>query len=85
MKFLKQVEDNILVHVLMEPTRKGALPDFFFVNRELLVGKVVTGSCLDHRDHEVVEFQIVGGRRKNTRRNSTRYGESSLQVTEGAS
>ena len=69
-KFLKHVEDNFLVQVLREPTRKGALLDLLFVNREGLMGKVVIGGCLGHSDHEVVEFQIIGDRRKNASKTS---------------
>ena len=55
-KFLKHVEDDFLMQVLRELTRKGALLDLLFVNREGLMGKVVTGGCLGHSDHKVVEF-----------------------------
>ncbi|KAK4810495.1 hypothetical protein QYF61_004275 [Mycteria americana] len=40
-KFLKFVEDNFLTQVLSEPTRKNALLDLLFVNREGLVGDVM--------------------------------------------
>jgi len=69
-KFLKHVEENFLVQLLMELTRKGALLNMF-VNRERLVGKVVINSCLGHSDHEVVEFQTVGDRRKTASKTST--------------
>ena len=65
------VEDNFFVQVLRELTRKGALLDLLFVNRKGLVGKVVIGGCLGHSDHDVVEFQIVGDRRKTSSKTST--------------
>ncbi|GAB0207632.1 hypothetical protein GRJ2_003228900 [Grus japonensis] len=40
-KFLKFVEDNFLAQVLRDPTRKDALLDLLFVNREGLVGDVM--------------------------------------------
>ena len=63
-KFLKHTEDHFLVQVLREMTRKGALLDLLFVNREGLMGQVVIGGCLGHSDHEVFDFQIVCDRRK---------------------
>ncbi|KAM9591477.1 uncharacterized protein ACIBXB_006274 [Morphnus guianensis] len=70
-KFLKHIEDNLLVQVLRELTRKGALLDLLFVNREGLMGEVVIGGCLGHSDHEVVEVQIVGNRRKTANKTLT--------------
>ena len=65
-KFLQHSEYNFLAQVLREPTRKGALLDLVFVNREGLMGEVVIGGCLGHSDHEVVEFQIIGDDRRKT-------------------
>lgn len=56
--------------VLKDLIRKGALLDLF-VNREGLMGKVMIGGCLGHSDQEVVEFQIVGKRRKPTSKSLT--------------
>jgi len=42
-KFPQHIEDNFLVQVLRELTRKGALLDLLFVNRVGLVGEVVIG------------------------------------------
>ena len=70
-KFLNHIEDNFLVQVLREPTRKGSLLDLLFVNKEGLMGEVVIGGCLDHSDHEIVEFQIIGDRRKTASKTST--------------
>ncbi|GAB0203247.1 hypothetical protein GRJ2_002790300 [Grus japonensis] len=56
-KFLKHVEDNFLLQVLSELTR--ILLDLLFVNREGLMGK------------EVIEFQIIGDRRKIASKTST--------------
>ena len=59
------------MQVLREPTRKGALLDLLFVNREGLVGEVVIGGCLGHSNHAVAEFQIIGNRRKTASKTST--------------
>ena len=84
-KFLRHVEDNFLVQVLKEPTRKGALLDLLFVKSKGLVGKVVTGGCLGHSDHKVAEFQTVSDREKNCQQNfDPGYGESRLWAAEGA-
>lgn len=63
------MEDNFLGQVLREAPRIGALPALLFVTREGLRGEVVTGGCLDHSDHEVVVFQIVGVWRKKHQEN----------------
>ncbi|GAB0186493.1 hypothetical protein GRJ2_001114600 [Grus japonensis] len=69
--FLKHLDDNFLVQVLKEPTRKGALLDLLLVNREGLMGEVAIGGRLGHSDHEVVEFKIFGDRRKTATKTST--------------
>jgi len=66
-KSLKHAKDYFLVQVLREPPRKAALLDLF-VNREVLMGKMVIGGCLGHSDHEVAEFQMAGDRRKTARK-----------------
>lgn len=63
-KFLKHVEDNFLIQVLREMTRKGALLDLLVVNRYGLTGEVMIGGCLGHSGHEMVEFKFFGDRRK---------------------
>ncbi|GAB0202528.1 mitochondrial enolase superfamily member 1 [Grus japonensis] len=69
--FLKHLDDNFLVQVLKEPTRKGALLDLLLMNREGLLGEMAIGGCLGHSDHEVVEFKIFGDRRKTATKTST--------------
>ena len=70
-RFMKHLDDNFLVQVLTEPTRKGALLDLLLENREGLVGDVVIGGRLGHSDHEVVEFKIYGDRRKSATKTSS--------------
>ncbi|GAB0180024.1 hypothetical protein GRJ2_000467700 [Grus japonensis] len=69
--FLKYFDDNFLVQLLKEPTRKGALLDLLLMNREGLMGEVAIGGHLGHSDHEVVEFKIFGDRRKTATKTST--------------
>ena len=57
-RFLKHLDDNFLVQVLREPTRKGAFLDLLLENREGPVGDVAIGGRLSHRDHEAVEFKL---------------------------
>ena len=63
-KFLKIIGNNSLSQVRREPTRKDALLDLLFVNREGLVGNVMVGGCLGHSDHEITEFKIASVMRK---------------------
>ncbi|PKU39627.1 hypothetical protein llap_10073 [Limosa lapponica baueri] len=58
-RFLKCVEDNFLTELESEPTKEGALLDLF-VNREGLVGAVMTGGHLRHSDDEIIEFLVLG-------------------------
>ncbi|GAB0177896.1 hypothetical protein GRJ2_000254900 [Grus japonensis] len=69
--FLKHLDDNFLVQLLKELTRKGALLDLLLMNREGLMGELAIGGCLGHSDHEVVEFKIFGDRRKTDTKTST--------------
>ncbi|KAK4827172.1 hypothetical protein QYF61_015134 [Mycteria americana] len=69
--FLKFVGDDFLSQVLSEPTRKDALLDLLFVNREGLVGDVMVGGCLGHSDYEMVEFKIFSVMRKKDSRVAT--------------
>lgn len=60
-----------MVQVLRELSRKGALLDLLFENRGGLVGDMVVCGYLGHSDHKLVEFQIVGNRRKTAGKTST--------------
>lgn len=70
-KFLKYVEDNFLSKVRSERTKKDALLDLLFVNREGLVGDVMVGGCCGHSDHKMVEFKIFDVMRKMISRVAT--------------
>lgn len=70
-KFLKNVDDNFVVHVLRELIRKGAFPGLLLINREGVMGEVGIGNNFGHSDHEVVEVQIFGDRRKTVTKTST--------------
>ncbi|KAF1481499.1 hypothetical protein FQV18_0000386, partial [Eudyptula minor novaehollandiae] len=54
-RFLEYVEDNFLGQ---EPTRKGALLDMVFINKEELVMDVKIKGSLGCSDQEIVEFGI---------------------------
>lgn len=50
----------ILVMVLREPTRKGALLDLLLVNRDGLMDEVAVGGYLHgHIGHEVFQFKML--------------------------
>ena len=63
---MKFAGDDFLSQVLSEPTRKDALLDLLFVNREGLVEDVMVGGCLGHSDHKMVEFKVFSVMRKRT-------------------
>ena len=58
-RFLDCVEDNLLLQVIEEPTRRGAMLDLVLTNREGLVGNVMLQGSLVCNDHEMVEFGIL--------------------------
>lgn len=51
--------------LVSEMTRAGALLDLLFTNREELMGDVVVGGCLEHNDHELIEFSIFDETRRS--------------------
>jgi len=60
-RFLQSIDDNFLMQVVQEPTKKGALLDLVLTNKEGLVEDVKAGGRLVYRDHEMVEFRIPHG------------------------
>lgn len=46
-----------------EPSRKCALLDLLFENREGFVGEMIVGSCLGLNINEAVEFKLWGRKR----------------------
>jgi len=53
----KVIDDNFLMQVVEEPTRKGVLLDLVLTNKEGLVEDVKVGGRLGCSDHEMVEFR----------------------------
>jgi len=60
-RFLQSIDDNFLMQVLEEPTRKGTLLDLVLTNKEGRVEDVKAGGRIDCRDHEMVNFRILHG------------------------
>jgi len=60
-RFLQSIDDNFLMQMVEEPTRRGAVLDLVLMNKEGLAEDVKVGGSLGSRDHEMVEFRIVGG------------------------
>ncbi|GAB0204934.1 mitochondrial enolase superfamily member 1 [Grus japonensis] len=58
-KFLECVNDNFLLQVTEEPTRRGAMLDLVLTSEEGLVGDVKLKGSLGCSDHEMVEFKIL--------------------------
>lgn len=69
-RFLKGLDDNFLVQVLRELSRKGALLDLLLVNKSLM-SKTATCAYLGHSNHEAAELKIFGDRKKTASRTST--------------
>ncbi|GAB0176447.1 mitochondrial enolase superfamily member 1 [Grus japonensis] len=63
-KFLECVDDNFLLQVIEEPTRRGAMLDLILTNKEGLVGDVKLKGSLGYSDHELVEFRIPRAARR---------------------
>jgi len=60
-RFLQSIDDNFLMQVVEEPTRKGTLLDLVLSNKEGLAEDVKVGGRLGCSDHEMVNFRILCG------------------------
>jgi len=60
-RFLQSIDDNFLMQVVEEPTRRVALLDLVLTKKEGLVEDVKVGGSLGCSDHEMVEFRIMRG------------------------
>ncbi|GAB0203063.1 hypothetical protein GRJ2_002771900 [Grus japonensis] len=58
-KFLECDDDNLLLQVTEEPTRRCAMLDLILTNKEGLVGDIKLKGSLGCSDHEMVEFMIL--------------------------
>ncbi|GAB0209624.1 hypothetical protein GRJ2_003428100 [Grus japonensis] len=65
-KFLECVDDNFLLQVIEEPTRRGAMLDLVLTNKEGLVGDVKLKGSLGCSDHEMVECRILRAVKEGT-------------------
>ena len=63
-RFLEYIDDNFLLQVIEEPTRRGAMPDLVLINKEGLVENVKLKGSLGCSDHAMVEFKILRAARR---------------------
>ncbi|GAB0175856.1 hypothetical protein GRJ2_000050800 [Grus japonensis] len=63
-KFLECVDENFLLQVIKEPTRRGAMLDLILTNKEGLIGDVKLKGSLGCSDDEMVEFRILRAARR---------------------
>ncbi|GAB0208941.1 hypothetical protein GRJ2_003359800 [Grus japonensis] len=63
-KFLECIDDNFLLQVIEESTRRGAMLDLVLPNKEGLVGNVKLKGSLGCSDREMVEFKILRAARR---------------------
>ncbi|GAB0190175.1 mitochondrial enolase superfamily member 1 [Grus japonensis] len=61
-RFLQSIDDNFLIQVVDDPTRREVLLDLVLMNKEGPVGDMNAGGSLGCSDHEMVEFRILHGR-----------------------
>ncbi|GAB0204363.1 hypothetical protein GRJ2_002901900 [Grus japonensis] len=57
-RFLECIDDNFLLQVIEEPTRRGAVLDLVLTKKEGLVGNVKLKGSLGCSDQQVVELKI---------------------------
>jgi len=60
-RFLQSIDDNFLMQVVEDPTRRGMLLDLVLMNKEGLVEDMKIGGSLSCSDCEIVEFRILHG------------------------
>jgi len=70
-RFLQSTDDNFLMQVVEEPTKRDTLLDLILMNKERLVEDLKVGGILSCGDHEVVEFRILCGGNKAINRITT--------------
>lgn len=77
-RFLAYTDDNWLLQVIEEPTRRGAVLDFALTNKEGLVNMKLKSS-LGCSGHEVADFKVLGAVRSVGRRSLpwTKRGQTS--------
>ncbi|GAB0182918.1 hypothetical protein GRJ2_000757100 [Grus japonensis] len=63
-RFLECIDDNFLLQVTEEPTRRCAMLDLVLTNKERLVGNVKLKGSLGCSDQEMVEFKILRAARR---------------------
>ena len=63
-RFLQYIDDNFLMQMVDELTRRGVLLDLVLINKEGLVEAVKVEGSLGCSDHEMVEFRISCGRNR---------------------
>ncbi|GAB0179197.1 hypothetical protein GRJ2_000385000 [Grus japonensis] len=63
-RFLECVDDNFLLQVIEEPTRRGAMLDLVLTNKEELVGDMKLKGSLGCSDHKMVKFKILRAARR---------------------
>ncbi|GAB0180427.1 hypothetical protein GRJ2_000508000 [Grus japonensis] len=63
-RYLEYTDNNFLLQVTEEPTRRGAMLDLVLTNKEGLVGNVKLRGSLGYSDHEMVEFKILRAARR---------------------
>ena len=67
-RLLQSIDDNFLMQVVEQPTRRGALLDLVLMNKDGLVEDVKVGGSLSSSDHEMVNFRtLCGGSRAISR------------------
>jgi len=60
-RFLQSINNNFLMQVVEEPTRRAALLDLVLMNKEGLFEDMKAGGRLGCSDHEMVKFRILRG------------------------
>jgi len=60
-RLLQSINDNFLMQMVEEPTRRGTLLDLVLTNKEGLVEDVKAGGNLGSSDHEMVNLKILCG------------------------
>ncbi|GAB0199978.1 hypothetical protein GRJ2_002463200 [Grus japonensis] len=63
-RFVECIDYKVLLQVIEEPMRRGAMLDLILTNKEGLAGDVKLKGSLGCSDHEMVEFRILRAARR---------------------
>ncbi|PKU43893.1 dtw domain-containing protein 2 [Limosa lapponica baueri] len=84
-RFLECTDNNFLLQVMEQPTRRGAMLDLVLTNREGLVGNAKLQGSLGCSDREMMEFKILRAvRRAHSKPTALDFRRADFGLSQGS-